>query len=110
MTASALSLVAAASWYTRSLHKCMAARAGVHARTSCQRNAVLMSRFLWTSSARFYSQVFPESGRDDTALLDVCSSWVSHYPPGYKAGKVAGLGMSECNQLAAYQEQHAFHA
>ncbi|KAF5840343.1 ubiquinone/menaquinone biosynthesis methyltransferase-like protein [Dunaliella salina] len=43
---------------------------------------------------KFYSQVFPESGRSDTALLDVCSSWVSHYPPGYKAAKVAGLGMN----------------
>lgn len=29
------------------------------------------------------------------AVLDVCSSWVSHYPPGWTAGRVAGLGMNE---------------
>jgi SAM-dependent methyltransferase len=29
-------------------------------------------------------------------VLDVCSSWVSHYPPDWKAGpKVVGLGMNE---------------
>eukprot|EP00197_Chlamydomonas_leiostraca_P015305 CAMPEP_0202859166 /NCGR_PEP_ID=MMETSP1391-20130828/1404_1 /ASSEMBLY_ACC=CAM_ASM_000867 /TAXON_ID=1034604 /ORGANISM="Chlamydomonas leiostraca, Strain SAG 11-49" /LENGTH=274 /DNA_ID=CAMNT_0049538177 /DNA_START=171 /DNA_END=996 /DNA_ORIENTATION=+ len=44
---------------------------------------------------RFYGQNFPESGRTDTALLDICSSWISHYPQGYTAGKVAGLGMNE---------------
>lgn len=26
---------------------------------------------------------------------DMCSSWVSHYPMGYKAGRVVGLGMNE---------------
>jgi len=46
------------------------------------------------SSLRFYAQVFPESGRSDTAILDICSSWVSHYPKDYKASRVAGLGMS----------------
>jgi hypothetical protein len=25
----------------------------------------------------------------------VCSSWVSHYPDGFTAGRVAGLGMNE---------------
>ncbi len=39
---------------------------------------------------RFYGQVFPPSGRDDVAILDMCSSWISHYPKGYKAGKVVG--------------------
>jgi hypothetical protein len=23
-------------------------------------------------------------------MLDMCSSWVSHYPPGYKAGRMVG--------------------
>lgn len=43
----------------------------------------------------YYAQVFPTSGGTDTALLDICSSWISHYPPGYTAGKISGLGMNE---------------
>lgn len=43
----------------------------------------------------WYARNFPESGRDDTALLDVCSSWISHYPEGYTAGRISGLGMNE---------------
>jgi hypothetical protein len=39
---------------------------------------------------RFYGQVFPPSGQEDIAILDMCSSWVSHYPPGYKAGCIVG--------------------
>lgn len=42
---------------------------------------------------KYYSQVFPASGNKDVAILDICSSWVSHYPEGYTAGRVAGLGM-----------------
>lgn len=41
----------------------------------------------------YYAEVFPPSGGDDVAILDICSSWVSHYPPGYSAGKISGLGM-----------------
>lgn len=46
----------------------------------------------WRAPARcrHYSEVFPASGRDDVALLDICSSWVSHYPEGYTAGRVSG--------------------
>ncbi|GAX83142.1 hypothetical protein CEUSTIGMA_g10568.t1 [Chlamydomonas eustigma] len=44
--------------------------------------------------SRYYTQVFPPSGSSDVAILDICSSWVSHYPEGYKAGRVAGLGMN----------------
>jgi hypothetical protein len=29
------------------------------------------------------------------ALLDICSSWISHYPKGYTAGRITGLGMNE---------------
>lgn len=28
-------------------------------------------------------------------VLDICSSWVSHYPQGLKLGRVAGTGMNE---------------
>ncbi|GMH43807.1 hypothetical protein BSKO_11741 [Bryopsis sp. KO-2023] len=44
---------------------------------------------------KYYSEVFPESGKDDVAILDICSSWISHYPKGYKAGKITGLGMNQ---------------
>ena len=42
----------------------------------------------------YYSQVFPPSGSQDKALLDICSSWISHFPKGYTAGKISGLGMN----------------
>ncbi|PSC68426.1 S-adenosyl-L-methionine-dependent methyltransferase [Micractinium conductrix] len=44
---------------------------------------------------QFYAESFPASGSKDAALLDICSSWISHYPDGYTAGRVAGLGMNE---------------
>jgi hypothetical protein len=44
---------------------------------------------------KYYSKVFPASGSKDAALLDVCSSWISHYPKGFKAGRISGLGMNE---------------
>ena len=28
-------------------------------------------------------------------VLDICSSWVSHYPQNLKLGRVAGTGMNE---------------
>ena len=42
----------------------------------------------------FYASAFPPSGAPGTALLDICSSWISHYPKGYKADRIAGLGMN----------------
>jgi hypothetical protein len=42
------------------------------------------------AACSFYATVFPTAGQDDVALLDICSSWVSHYPPGYTAGKIVG--------------------
>jgi len=40
----------------------------------------------------YYGKAFNEG--DD--VLDICSSWVSHYPPDWKGGKsVVGLGMNE---------------
>ncbi|PRW60359.1 ubiquinone menaquinone biosynthesis methyltransferase [Chlorella sorokiniana] len=44
---------------------------------------------------KYYAEVFPASGSKDAALLDMCSSWISHYPEGYTAGRIAGLGMNE---------------
>jgi SAM-dependent methyltransferase len=32
---------------------------------------------------------------DGEDVLDVCSSWVSHYPKNWKGGRVVGLGMNE---------------
>jgi hypothetical protein len=36
----------------------------------------------------YYAKSFPE-GAD---VLDICSSWVSHFPPSWKHGKRVGLG------------------
>jgi hypothetical protein len=44
---------------------------------------------------RHYSQNFPPSGNKDVAILDMCSSWISHFPEGYTAGRIVGLGMNE---------------
>eukprot|EP00871_Galdieria_phlegrea_P005773 jgi/Galph1/683/GphlegSOOS_G5349.1 len=39
----------------------------------------------------FYRKHFPPKAD----ILDVCSSWVSHFPPEYKAGFIAGIGLNE---------------
>eukprot|EP00775_Hariotina_reticulata_P009058 gene9058-9229_t len=51
----------------------------------------------------FYAEHFPPSGQDNIAILDICSSWISHYPPGYKAGKIVALGMNE-QELSANKQ------
>lgn len=33
--------------------------------------------------------------KDGEDVLDICSSWVSHYPKDWKGGNVVGLGMNE---------------
>lgn len=43
----------------------------------------------------YYSQVFPASNTPGACLLDLCSSWVSHFPAGYKQDRIVGLGMNE---------------
>eukprot|EP01024_Parvocaulis_polyphysoides_P059210 TRINITY_DN6396_c0_g1_i5.p1 TRINITY_DN6396_c0_g1~~TRINITY_DN6396_c0_g1_i5.p1 ORF type:complete len:322 (+),score=29.44 TRINITY_DN6396_c0_g1_i5:98-967(+) len=48
----------------------------------------------------YYQSVFPQSGKQDVALLDICSSWISHYPKDFKAGRISGLGMND-EELAA---------
>lgn len=44
---------------------------------------------------KFYSKVFPPSNTPGVCLLDLCSSWVSHYPAGYKQDRIVGMGMNE---------------
>eukprot|EP00877_Chromochloris_zofingiensis_P010101 jgi/Chrzof1/5344/Cz15g23080.t1 len=44
---------------------------------------------------KYYGEVLPAAGSKDAAVLDICSSWVSHYPEGYTAGRISGLGMNE---------------
>ncbi|GKV14028.1 hypothetical protein SLEP1_g24961 [Rubroshorea leprosula] len=44
---------------------------------------------------KYYSQVFPPSSTPGVSMLDMCSSWVSHYPKGYKQERIVGMGMNE---------------
>ncbi|GAU30922.1 hypothetical protein TSUD_143700 [Trifolium subterraneum] len=44
---------------------------------------------------KYYSKVFPPSNTPGVSILDMCSSWVSHFPSGYKQERVIGLGMNE---------------
>jgi len=44
------------------------------------------------SLTSFYSETFPSG--ENVALLDLCSSWISHYPKDLKARRVIGLGMN----------------
>ncbi|CAK9134941.1 unnamed protein product [Ilex paraguariensis] len=45
--------------------------------------------------SKYYSQVLPPSNTPGVAVLDICSSWVSHYPAGYKQERIVGMGMNE---------------
>ncbi|XP_055824926.1 uncharacterized protein LOC129893423 isoform X2 [Solanum dulcamara] len=44
---------------------------------------------------KYYSEVLPSSNTPGVAVLDMCSSWVSHYPAGYKQERIIGMGMNE---------------
>ncbi|KAE9585674.1 hypothetical protein Lal_00009892 [Lupinus albus] len=44
---------------------------------------------------KYYSTVFPPSNTVGVSILDMCSSWVSHFPSGYKQERVVGLGLNE---------------
>lgn len=44
---------------------------------------------------KYYQEVFPPSNTPGVALLDMCSSWISHYPPGYKQERIVGMGLNE---------------
>lgn len=41
--------------------------------------------------------------RPNTRILDICSSWVSHYPPDLKFEAAVGLGMNEAELKANKQ-------
>ncbi|CEL99344.1 unnamed protein product [Vitrella brassicaformis CCMP3155] len=41
----------------------------------------------------YYTNALP--GGENTAHLDLCSSWVSHFPTDYRPKRCAGLGMNE---------------
>lgn len=47
--------------------------------------------FAVSALTKYYSENF-EDGED---VLDICSSWVSHFPTDWKGGNVVGLGMNE---------------
>lgn len=44
---------------------------------------------------KYYKEAFPPSNTPGVALLDMCSSWISHYPAGYKQERIAGMGLNE---------------
>ncbi|WMV37987.1 hypothetical protein MTR67_031372 [Solanum verrucosum] len=44
---------------------------------------------------KYYSEVLPSSNTPGVAVLDMCSSWVSHYPAGFKQERIVGMGMNE---------------
>lgn len=48
------------------------------------------------SIRQHYEANFPSTAEDraKASVLDMCSSWISHYPEGFSAGRVAGLGMN----------------
>jgi len=41
------------------------------------------------------TQYYSDNLNDGDDVLDICSSWVSHYPKDFKGGNVVGLGMNE---------------
>ncbi|KAL7168577.1 hypothetical protein ACSBR2_038922 [Camellia fascicularis] len=44
---------------------------------------------------KYYSEVFPPNNTLGIAILDMCSSWVSHFPVAYKQDRIVGMGMNE---------------
>ncbi|KAM7275701.1 hypothetical protein ACFE04_017567 [Oxalis oulophora] len=44
---------------------------------------------------KYYSEVFPPSNSPGVSMLDMCSSWVSHFPRGYKQDRIVGMGMNK---------------
>lgn len=41
------------------------------------------------------TKYYSENLKDGEDVLDICSSWISHYPKDFKGGNVVGLGMNE---------------
>jgi SAM-dependent methyltransferase len=46
--------------------------------------------------------------KDGEDVLDICSSWVSHYPKDWNGGNVVGLGMNE-KELSANEQLSSFN-
>lgn len=44
---------------------------------------------------KYYTTALPASNTPGVAVLDMCSSWISHYPKGYKQERIVGLGLNE---------------
>lgn len=61
-----------------------------------------------SSIRNFYAVQFAEAPQGDYSVLDICSSWISHYPEDLKAKRVAITGMVE-EELAANRQatEHA---
>merc|ERR1719401_2576100 len=51
----------------------------------------------------FYGLHFAQAPQGEYSVLDVCSSWVSHYPDGLRAKRVAITGMVERELVANKQ-------
>eukprot|EP00931_Biecheleriopsis_adriatica_P050946 TRINITY_DN29511_c0_g1_i1.p1 TRINITY_DN29511_c0_g1~~TRINITY_DN29511_c0_g1_i1.p1 ORF type:complete len:1153 (-),score=221.36 TRINITY_DN29511_c0_g1_i1:98-3556(-) len=58
---------------------------------------------------KFYSLHFDKAPRGKFSVLDLCSSWLSHYPAKLKAKRVAITGMVE-KELEANKQATEFHA
>lgn len=43
----------------------------------------------------FYGVQFAQAPQGEYSVLDICSSWISHYPEGLKAKRVAVIGMND---------------
>eukprot|EP00741_Cyanophora_paradoxa_P021110 tig00021346_g20375.t1 len=50
-----------------------------------------IDEFAVKALTNYYAGVMPQHGD----VLDLCSSWVSHYPEGFKGKRVVGLGMNK---------------
>lgn len=57
---------------------------------------------------KFYEVHFSQAPQDDYAVLDICSSWISHYPENLRAKRVAITGMVE-EELAANKQATEYH-
>eukprot|EP00270_Netrium_digitus_P010938 TRINITY_DN3433_c0_g1_i1.p1 TRINITY_DN3433_c0_g1~~TRINITY_DN3433_c0_g1_i1.p1 ORF type:complete len:301 (+),score=41.31 TRINITY_DN3433_c0_g1_i1:28-903(+) len=44
---------------------------------------------------RYYASVFPPADTPGVSILDLCSSWISHYPKNYRLERIVGLGLNE---------------
>lgn len=57
----------------------------------------------------FYAQQFAKAPQGEFSVLDICSSWISHYPADLRAKRVAVTGMVE-KELAANKQATEYAA